>query len=49
MTDLQIRKRGMSQDEVKKSFKQQIVVHVAGCSQEEVDRMDLSNAKDEDV
>lgn len=46
---IMLRKKGMSEDEVKESFKRQILTQVAGYSQEEVDKMDLSNIKDEDI
>jgi hypothetical protein len=46
---IMLRRKGMSQEEIKESFKRQILTQVAGYSQEEVDKMDLSNVKDEDI
>jgi hypothetical protein len=38
----------MSQEEIKQSFRREILMQVAGYSQQEVDKLDLSGIKDED-
>jgi hypothetical protein len=43
-----LHKRGMSQHEIKESFRRQILVEVAGYSEEDVSKLDLSSIKDED-
>jgi integrase len=45
---IMLRKRGMSQEEIKQSFRREILMQVAGYSQEAVDKLDLSSIKDED-
>ena len=45
---IMLRKRGLSQDEIKQSFRREILMQVAGYSQEAVDKLDLSSIKDED-
>ena len=46
---IMLRKRGMNQDEINKSFRRLILMQVAGYSAEEVDKLDLSSIKDEDL
>ncbi|MDA4134833.1 MAG: tyrosine-type recombinase/integrase [Thaumarchaeota archaeon] len=46
---IMLRKRGMSEDETKKSFRRVILKQVAGYSEEEIDKLDLSSIKDEDL
>jgi hypothetical protein len=45
---IMLRKRGMSQEEIKQSFRREILMQVAGYSQEAVDKLDLSSIKDEE-
>jgi hypothetical protein len=45
---IMLRKRGMSQEEIKQSFRREILMQVAGYSQRDVDKLDLSSIKDED-
>jgi integrase len=45
---IMLRKRGMSQNEIKQSFRREILIQVAGYSQDDVDKLDLSSIKDED-
>ena len=45
---IMLRKRGMSQEEIKQSFKRETLIQIAGYTQEQVDKLDLSSMKDED-
>jgi integrase len=45
---IMLHKRGMNQDEIKESFRREILMQVAGYSEEEVNRLELSKIKDED-
>ena len=45
---IMLHKRGMSQEEIKESFRGRILMQVAGYSEEEVNKLDPSNIKDED-
>src|ERR1035437_4242828 len=45
---IMLRKRGMSQEEIKQSFRREILMQVAGYSQDDVNKLDLSSIKDED-
>ena len=46
---IMLRKKGMSQDEIKQSFRREILMQVAGYSEDEVNKLDLSSIKDEDL
>jgi hypothetical protein len=46
---IMLRKKGMSQGEIKQSFRREILMQVAGYSEEEVNKLDLSSIKDEDL
>ncbi len=45
---IMLRKRGMDPNEIKQSFRREILMQVAGYSQQDVDKLDISSIKDED-